>query len=35
MDINLEEWKQPCRKAWEIEYDFLQKNGFVKIREGR
>ena len=35
MDINLEEWKQLCRKAWEIEYDFLQKNGFVEVREGR
>ena len=33
--MNLEEWKQLCRKAWEIEYDFLQIDRFAKIRNGR
>ena len=24
LDMNLEEWKQLCRKAWKNEYDYLQ-----------
>ena len=24
LDMNLEEWKQLCRKAWENDYDYLQ-----------
>ena len=35
LDMNLEEWKQLCRKAWENEYDFLQIDRFAKIRNGR
>ena len=33
--MNLEEWKQLCRKAWENDYDYLQKDRFAKIGEGR
>ena len=35
LDMNLEEWKQLCRKAWENDYDYLQKDRFAKIGEGR
>ena len=35
LDMNLEEWKQLCRKAWEIDYEFLQIDRFAKIVEGR
>ena len=28
--MNLKEWKQFCRKAWEHEYDYLQKDRFGK-----
>ena len=33
--MNLEEWKQLCRKAWENDYDYLQKDRFVKMRKGK
>ena len=33
--MNLEEWKQLCRKAWEKEYDYLQIDRFVKKGEVR
>ena len=33
--MNLQKWKQLCRKAWENDYDYLQKNRFAKIGEGR
>ena len=35
LDINLQEWKQLCRKAWEEEYEYLQIDRFAKIREGK
>ena len=35
LDMNLEEWKQLCSKAWRNDYDFLQKDTFAKIGEGR
>ena len=35
LDMNLEEWKQLCRKAWENDYDYLQIDRFAKIEEGR
>ena len=35
LDMNLEEWKQFCRKAWENDYDYLQIDRFAKIGEGR
>ena len=35
LDMNLEEWKQLCRKAWENDYDYLQINRFDKIGNGR
>ena len=34
LDMNLEKWKQLCRKAWEIEFDYLQMDIFAII-EGR
>ena len=33
--MNLEEWKQLCRKAWENDYDYLQIDRFAKIGQGR
>ena len=33
--MNLEEWKQLCRKAWENDYDSSQIDRFAKIGEGR
>ena len=33
--MNLEEWKQLCRKAWENDYDYLQRDRFAKNAEGR
>ena len=33
--MSLEEWKKLCRKAWEIDYDYLQIDSFVKIEHGR
>ena len=35
LDMNLEEWKQLCRKAWENDYDYLQIDRFAKIGNGR
>ena len=35
LDMDLEEWKQLCHKAWENEYDYLQIDRFAKIGEGR
>ena len=34
LDMNLEEWKQLCCKAWENDNDYLQTNRLAKIREG-
>ena len=33
--MNLKEWKQLCRKAWENDDDYLQEDRFPKIGEGR
>ena len=33
--MNLDEWKQFCRKAWERDYEYLQIDRFAKIGEGR
>ena len=35
LDMRLKEWKQPCHKAWENEYEYLQIDRFAKIGEGR
>ena len=35
LDMNLEEWKQLCRKAWENYYDYLQMDRFAKTGNGR
>ena len=35
IDMNLEKWKQLCRKAWEKQYDYSQRDRFAKIGEGR
>ena len=35
LHMNLEEWKQLCRKVWENDYEFLQMDRFAKIGEGR
>ena len=35
LDKNLEEWKQLCRTAWEIDYDYLQIDRFAKMGKGR
>ena len=35
LDMNLEEWNQFCRKAWENDYDYLQVHRFAKIGGGR
>ena len=35
LDMNLEEWKQLCRKSWENDYDYLQIDRFAKIGNGR
>ena len=32
LDMNLVEWKQLCRKAWENDYDYLHVDRFAKIR---
>ena len=34
LDMNLEEWKQLCRKAWENGYDYLQVDMFAKTGGG-
>ena len=31
----LQEWKQLCRKAWEIDYEYVQVDRFTKVGEGR
>ena len=33
--MNLEEWKQLCRSAWQSCYDYLQIDRFAKIGHGR
>ena len=33
--MNLEEWKQLCRKAWENEYDYLKIDSCDKKGQGR
>ena len=33
--MNLEEWKEICRKAWEIDKEYLQTNRFAEKTEGR
>ena len=33
--MNLEEWKQLCRKTWENDYDYLEIYRFAKIGDGR
>ena len=35
LDMNLEEWKQLCRKTWENDYEYLQTHRFAKIGQGR
>ena len=35
LDMNLDEWKELCRKAWENDYDYLQIDRFAKIGIGR
>ena len=30
----LQEWKQFCREAWEIEYEYLQTDRFAKVGKG-
>ena len=35
LDINLEEWKQLCRKAWGNDCKYLQIDRLAKIGEGR
>ena len=32
--MNLEEWKQLRRRAWENDYDYLQMDRFAKIGKG-
>ena len=35
LDMNLDERKQLCRKAWENDFDYLQIDRFAKIGNGR
>ena len=35
LDMNLEEWKELCRKAWQNDYDYLKIDRFAKIGGGR
>ena len=35
LDLNLEQWNQLCRQAWENDYDYLQRDRFAKIGKGR
>ena len=35
LQMNVEEWKQLCREAWENDYDFFQTERFAKIGDGR
>ena len=34
IDMNLEEWKQLCRRAWEKDYEYLQLDSFAKLGDG-
>ena len=34
LDMNLDEWKELCRKAGKIDYDYLQIDRFAKIGRG-
>ena len=33
--MSLEEWKQLCRKAWENDYEYLKRDTFANMGEGR
>ena len=35
LNMNLQEWKQLCRKACANEYDYLQRDRFAKIGAGK
>ena len=35
LDINVEEWKQLFREAWENDFNYLQIDRFVKVGEGK
>ena len=35
LEMNLEEWKQLCRRSWENDYDSLQIDRFATIGNGR
>ena len=35
LDMNLEDWKQRCRKAWENDYEYLQIDRFAKKKKSR
>ena len=35
LDMNLEEWKEFCRRAWENDYEYLHIDRFAKIRKCR
>ena len=35
LDVNLQEWKFLCRKAWDVDYDYIQVDRFAKIGEVR
>ena len=35
LDMNSDEWKQLCHKAWENDFDYLQIDRFAKIGSGR
>ena len=33
--MNLQDWKQLCRKAWENDSDYWQKDRFARTGKGR
>ena len=35
LNMNSEEWKQLCRKAWENDYDYLQIDRFAKVGQSK
>ena len=35
LDMNLDQWKQLCRKDWETEYDYLREDRFAKVGKDR
>ena len=35
LDMNLEEWKELCRKAWQNDYGYLEIDRFAEIGGGR